>query len=566
MLTKTPAKLLWPPDYRAIIAWRNEQLLAFQDKPHFVIAAREHYRTHPIDFINHWCITFDPRNALIAKPTKMPFILFPRQEAMVQFLHECVTAEVCGLVEKCRDMGATWICCAFSLWLLLFSPGASIGWGSRKADLVDTLGDPDSIFEKMRMLVRALPPEFLPLNFDSKQHMTYMKIVNPENGSSITGESGDNIGRGGRKLIYFKDESAHYERPELIEAALTDNTRVQIDISSVSGLGNVYHRRRESGVDWSPGSPIVPGKTQVFVMDWRDHPDKDEAWYAQRRAKATDEGLLHLFAQEVERDYSASVEGTIIPAEFIRSSIDAHITLSALPGWLTGPHSAALDVADGGTDTNALAILHGSVLTSLHEWGERDTGATARRAIALIAPLAPCTLQYDTIGVGSGVKAEANRLRDEKVLPPRVRLVAWDAGAAPLRPDRHVVEADRSSPLNRDFYHNLKAQGWWSLRRRFERTHEMVLAQRASLPLPRYRVDDLVSLPSTLPLLRKAEKELAQVQRRAPSGRMKLVIDKTPDGTKSPNLADAIMMAFHPITGIYDASHAWVDGPRRAAS
>ena len=27
------------------------------------------------------------------------------------------------------------------------------------------------------------------------------------------------IGRGGRKLIYFKDESAHYEHPEMIEAA-----------------------------------------------------------------------------------------------------------------------------------------------------------------------------------------------------------------------------------------------------------------------------------------------------------------------------------------------------------
>ena len=52
-----------------------------------------------------------------------------------------------------------------------------------------------------------------------------MRIVNPQTGASITGESGDNIGRGGRKLCYFKDESAWYERPEKIEAALADNTR-----------------------------------------------------------------------------------------------------------------------------------------------------------------------------------------------------------------------------------------------------------------------------------------------------------------------------------------------------
>jgi hypothetical protein len=52
-------------------------------------------------------------------------------------------------------------------------------------------------------------------------------------------EAGDNIGRGGRTLVYFKDESAHYEHPDLIEAALGDNTNVQIDISSVNGLGKL---------------------------------------------------------------------------------------------------------------------------------------------------------------------------------------------------------------------------------------------------------------------------------------------------------------------------------------
>ena len=28
----------------------------------------------------------------------------------------------------------------------------------------------------------------------------------------------------------------------------------------------------------------------------------------------------------------------------------------------------------------------------------------------------------------------------------------------------------RDTPLNKDFYTNLKAQGWWQLRRRFEKT------------------------------------------------------------------------------------------------
>jgi phage terminase large subunit len=41
-----------------------------------------------------------------------------------------------------------------------------------------------------------------------------MKIENPELGGMIVGEAGDNIGRGNRTSIYFKDESAYYPTPK----------------------------------------------------------------------------------------------------------------------------------------------------------------------------------------------------------------------------------------------------------------------------------------------------------------------------------------------------------------
>lgn len=369
-----------------------------------------------------------------------------------------------------------------------------------------------------------------------------MKFINPENGATITGEAGDNIGRGGRKLIYFKDESAHYERPEKIEAALADNTRVQIDISSVNGLGNVFHRKREAGIDWFPGAVIPKGKTRIFVMDWRDHPAKTQEWYDTRRVAAQDAGLLHLFAQEVDRNYSAAVDGVIIPAEWVKAAIDAHKKLgfSDDGGWVAG-----LDVADSGGDTNALAKRKGSVLKSIEEWGERDTGLTARRAVTSCSGLGPVELQYDSIGVGAGVKAETNRLADEMLLPAGVELVPWSAGAEVLNSQGRVIEGDSASPLNGDFYANLKAQAWWELRRRFERTWRAV-----NEPGFTWTADDLISLPSNLPLLRKLEKELSQATA-GKTPRMKLVVDKTPEGTRSPNLADAVVMAFWPIKRRY---------------
>ena len=532
----TATKDNWPPDYVSVFAWRQGQALKLR-QPGLIVGATEFYRTNPVAFINHWCITYDPRNASGDVPAKLPFVLFQRQADLIEFLQACIRGEESGLVEKCRDMGATWVCAAFSVWLWLFWPGAAVGWGSRKEQLVDRIGDADSIFEKMRLLVRGLPRQFWPAGFVPDDHMTYMRFVNPENGATITGEAGDNIGRGGRKLIYFKDESAHYERPEKIEAALADNTRVQIDISSVNGLGNVFYRRREAGVEWL-GGDVAKGRTNIFVMDWRDHPAKTQAWYDARKQKAKDDGLLHVFAQEVDRNYAAAVENVIIPAEWVKAAIDAHIELGFddAGGWVAG-----LDVADEGGDRNALAKRKGVVLKSVEEWGERDTGSTARRAVNACSGLVQIDIQYDCIGVGAGVKAETNRLADEYLLPDGIVMVPWNAASSALDSDERVIPGDDASPLNKDFYANLKAQAWWRLRRRFELTwrcrNEPGFACDSS---------DLISLSSDIPGIRQIEKELSQPTMRK-DGRMRLVIDKTPPGTRSPNMADAIVMAFWPV-------------------
>lgn len=525
----------WPINYVDVFAWRQQQLKKIRRSPKLLAGAKAYYSTHPVEFINHWCNTYDPRNAGTGVPAKLPLILFKRQAELVEFLHACVQAEEGGLIEKSRDMGATWVCCAYTVWLWIFQGGASIGWGSRKEQLVDKIGDPDSIFEKIRNIIEGLPKEFLPDGFRRDQ-MSYMKIICRGTGSTITGEAGDNIGRGGRKLIYFKDESAHYERPEKIEAALSDNTRVQIDLSSVNGLGNVFHRRRESGADWT--GKIVPGRTQVFIMDWTDHPAKDQKWFDTRKAKAEADGLLHIFAQEVERNYSASVEGIIIPAEWVKAAIDAHKKLDGFSE--SGPWVSGLDIADSGGDTNAQAGRQGPILRFVTEWGARDVAVTARNAVTNLEALGPVDIQYDCIGVGAGVKAEANNLADNN-LAPQINFVAWSAAAKVQNPHERVIEGDEESPKNKDFYDNLKAQAWWELRNRFYRTWKAVTEGGS------YNPDELISIESTIPKLRSLEKELSQATMGRSTKTLKLIVDKNPPGTRSPNMADAVVMAYWPI-------------------
>jgi phage terminase large subunit len=119
-----------------------------------------------------------------------------------------------------------------------------------------------------------------------------------ETGSSITGEAGDNIGRGGRSSIYFIDEAAHVEHGERIDASLASNTDCRIDCSSVSGMTNSFARRRHGG------------KVLVFTFHWRDDPRKDDAWYARQKEQLDPVTL----AAEIDIDYRGSAEGTLIPS------------------------------------------------------------------------------------------------------------------------------------------------------------------------------------------------------------------------------------------------------------
>jgi phage terminase large subunit len=492
------------------------------------------YKKNPSAWIEDWCITYDPR---IKPPTprKIPFLMFPKQGEFLQFLHECLRDGESGLIEKSRDMGATWICCAFSVWLWLFEKGVSVGWGSRKKDLVHKIGDPDSIFEKLRMIIEALPGWMRPEGFDVKRHINDMKIVNPETDATIIGESGDDIGRGGRSTIYFKDESAHYERAEKIEAALSDNTNVQIDISSVNGSANVFYRRRMAGQDWHPGEKMDRGRTRIFVMDWRDHPNKTQEWYNLRRKKYEDEGLLHLFAQEVDRDYSSSVDRIIIPSLWVNAAVDAHKVLGF---EADGERVAAQDVADEGGDKNALVGRHGVILKLAEQWGG-EAGDAADKAIPECLAVGINELYYDSVGVGSGFKSRVKTLTENGAVPDSLKIVGWNGGQEVLDKTDHIIPNDYNSPTNEQFFENLKAQAWWRLRIRFKKTYDAVTKG------VKYSPEELISLPSDLKNLHLLKMQLSQAVHKY-SKKGKTMVDKKPKGAVSPNLADACTMCYCP--------------------
>jgi hypothetical protein len=375
------------PDYTTVFTERAERLQRLRDDPALVPAVRAWYAEHPVDFISDWCMTFDPRLAETGKKTTIPFVLFKRQREFIDWTVERWQGREDGLVEKSRDMGISWLCCAIAVWMWLMKPGTAIGFGSRKEEYVDALGDPKSLFWKLRFLINLLPRELRPAGYDEKKHAPHMRILNPENGSVITGESGDNIGRGNRVSAYFVDESAFLEHPESIDAALSQTSNCRIHVSTPNGSGNPFYRKRHSG------------KISVFIFDWRDDPRKDEAWY-QHQCELLDPVVV---AQEIDRNYEASVVNAFIPGSFVTQAMQRKLS-EVIP---VGPLLVGVDVARFGNDKSVITFRRGRVLIKQIVLSQMSVTDLAGRVKAEVDAYRRSTaigqIAVDTIGIGAGV-------------------------------------------------------------------------------------------------------------------------------------------------------------------
>ena len=340
-----PADFNWKkPDYAPVLMERARRLSAFRtdDDAHnraMVKGLKEYYRDRPVEFLMDWGMTVDPRNAEIGLPSVVPFLLFPKQVEFVNWLYARWRGREDGLCEKSRDMGVSWLAVGFAVWMWLFYPDSSVGVGSRKEEYVDKIGDPKSLFWKIRKFIELLPAEFLPEGYRESKHAPSMRCINPENGAVIFGEAGDNIGRGARASLYVKDESAHYDHDNLIDAALSQTSNCKIDISSVNGMDNAFARRR------------FGGNVPVFIFDWRDDPRKEDAWYLKQKA-SLDKMIV---AQEIDRDYSASVTNSFIDNDLISAAMDMDVKdVEATGQWIIG-----IDAAHEGNDESVIHSRRG---------------------------------------------------------------------------------------------------------------------------------------------------------------------------------------------------------------
>lgn len=457
-------------------------------------------------FVNHFCWTYDPREA----DPELPFDLFARQEEFLSWLEERQEQQENGLAEKCRDVGFTWLTSVFALHRWLFRKGSAIGFGSRKLDLVDKIGDPKCIFDKIRFLLYRLPAWFLKAQskgFTRRQHDGHCKLLNPAHGSSITGEGGDNIGRGGRTSMYFVDEAAFLEHPEMVDAALSMNTRCRIDVSTPNGMGNSFYRRRHGG------------KVSVFTFRWQDDPRKDDAWY-KKQCDLLDPVIV---AQEIDIDYAASIEGICIPAKYVLAAVNLDLPAS-------GPTVAGLDVAGEGKNKNVFITRRGPRVGEIEELAGGETSETAHKAADAAERLQVSLLSYDCVGIGAGVKSTFNTSERKY----RFKSNAVAGGDPPT----DTVWPDGRTSKQR--FLNLRAELWWGMRVRFEKAYEYKVLGVAHPP------EEMISIPNHAALIAQLSMPLCFSME---SGKTKLESkqDMRARGVASPDFADALSYTFAPV-------------------
>lgn len=248
-----------------------------------------------IFFIENFGWTLDPRPQ--AAPHHLPMILYDYQKDAIRAIIEAIDTGNDMLFEKSRDMGASWLLFVYvPLWYWLFRDGSNFLVGSYKQDLVDNRTR-DSIFGMMDYAIESLPLWMLPKGFNQVKHRTQMKLINPANNNQITGDTmNPNFGRGQRKTAVLFDELGFWDYAKDAYEACGDVTACRIANSTPNGQ-NYYHSLR------------MADEANVYTMNWRQHPLKDEQWYEFECSRRTPESV----AQELDISYEKSLEGRVYP-------------------------------------------------------------------------------------------------------------------------------------------------------------------------------------------------------------------------------------------------------------
>ena len=225
-------------------------------------------------WVDNTCWTKDTRNK---KTPILPFICYDFQVKALRKIKQNIQIGKDLLIEKSRDMGASWMIDYVYQHEFQFEIGADFRMGSRKEEFVDKLNDINTLLEKIRFNLERQPLFLMPVKgFETVREFgdstRYMRLINKENQNSIVGESANpHFGSGGRSKSAAYDEMAKWEKGVDVQAwtASADLTPCRIVISTPVGSANKFAMLAKGKEE----------KIEVLTLHWTIHPLKNKGAY-----------------------------------------------------------------------------------------------------------------------------------------------------------------------------------------------------------------------------------------------------------------------------------------------
>lgn len=233
----------------------------------------------------------------------MPFHLWPAQVELLG----AIIDESRLLILKARQLGITWLVCAYALWLCLHRP--------QRLVLTFSIGqnEANEMMRRMHAMYWRLPADVrasLPsVEKDNTEEMVWA------NGSRIESlPSRKSAGSGYTASLIILDEFAKNENAAALYTAVKptiDGGGKMIVLSTANGAGNLFHEMVEK-------ARKGPSRFAFRFLPWQARPGRDAAWYASVEADAIDSSLM-------KQEYPATPDEA-----FEASEVDAFLPSIAL--------------------------------------------------------------------------------------------------------------------------------------------------------------------------------------------------------------------------------------------
>ena len=259
----------------------------------------------------------------------VPFITWEIQDELFDLFEYCLPRGKDILIDKSRDMGASWICVAFLHWLWLFDDKApQLLEMSRTESYVDQTGNMKALFQKHDYINGWLPEWMLPPEcLVGQKYRTKLHMLNVLTGACIDGESTtEHAASGDRRKVILLDEFAKVQHGKLMRSATRDAGLMRIVNSTPFGAGTEYSR-------WK-----LSEKIKVFILPFYEHPQKGKGRYLAKKEDGSWQIRSPWYDEEdkvrTKQEMAMQVDRCDIESGevvFSISNIDVHMALYARP-------------------------------------------------------------------------------------------------------------------------------------------------------------------------------------------------------------------------------------------